>query len=221
MNVNGYEDDEYGNKNRILFWLRLDVWSSYVACLLMLDIDPDSVVWETTTQEKYFNTIKTFKGVQYSLNVGFESDDLYVLNMEQLYVYSKCFEDMNLTLSNKDNTKIKPIDWIELAVSKGISIPWLDVAIEIGIYPKPNTNEGSVAKTEPNNLLDKTNPNYPPELDIAIQAWHAVTNNPGKGKPKARIRAWLDQNTTLANEAKERISIVCNWDKLGGATRSD
>ena len=31
---------------------------------------------------------------------------------------------------------------------------------------------------------------------------------------------WLDENTDLSKEAKERISIVANWDKLGGATKT-
>lgn len=41
-----------------------------------------------------------------------------------------------------------------------------------------------------------------------------------KWKPKARIKKWLDDNTKLSNEAKERICIVANWDKLGGATKT-
>lgn len=70
-------------------------------------------------------------------------------------------------------------------------------------------------------IFDKNSTTYPPELDLALQAWQAVNNSEGKGKPKARIKAWLDANSKLTNEAKERISIVANWDKLGGATRTD
>ena len=62
---------------------------------------------------------------------------------------------------------------------------------------------------------------YPPELDIALKAWRAIAPSEGKGKPKARLRQWLDANTKLSNEAKERISIVANWDKTGGATRTE
>lgn len=71
------------------------------------------------------------------------------------------------------------------------------------------------------NLSDKDGATYPSELDLAIQAWQAISTSEGKGKPKARIKEWLDNNSDLKNEAKERIAIVCNWDKLGGATRSD
>lgn len=69
--------------------------------------------------------------------------------------------------------------------------------------------------------FDKLSPTYPRELDLALQAWRAVSKSNDKGKPKARIRAWLDANITLSNEAKERIATVANWDKLGGATRTD
>jgi hypothetical protein len=69
-------------------------------------------------------------------------------------------------------------------------------------------------------LFDETDTKYPIELDMAIKAWQVASKSNGKGKPKVRIRAWLDENTSLSNEAKERISIVSNWDKLGGATRT-
>jgi hypothetical protein len=71
-----------------------------------------------------------------------------------------------------------------------------------------------------NLFFDKSQKNYPPELDIAIQAWKEVALKEGKGKPKARVRDWLDKNTDLSNEAKERIAIVVNWEKTGGATKT-
>lgn len=69
--------------------------------------------------------------------------------------------------------------------------------------------------------FDEHSPTYPLELDLALQAWRAVSKRKEKGKPKARLRAWLNANTTLSNEAKERIATVANWDKLGGATRTE
>ena len=68
-------------------------------------------------------------------------------------------------------------------------------------------------------MFDDTEINYPPELDYALKAWQAVSSTESKGKPKARLRKWLDDNTNLSNEAKDRISIVANWHKTGGATR--
>ena len=72
--------------------------------------------------------------------------------------------------------------------------------------------------------LDKNNSNYAIELDAALRAWQAVSIDEGKGKPKAKIMEWLDLHPTFKNlskEAKKRIATVANWDKLGGATRTD
>ena len=83
------------------------------------------------------------------------------------------------------------------------------------------TNKIAPADNAAPLAFDKASATYPPELDIALQAWRAVSTTEGKGKPKARIKAWLDTNTKLSNEAKERIAIVANWEKTGGSTRTD
>lgn len=76
-------------------------------------------------------------------------------------------------------------------------------------------------KTAP-AIFDKASATYPPELDIALLAWKAVSATDGKGKPKLLIKAWLNINANhLSGEAKERIAVVCNWDRTGGATRSE
>lgn len=68
---------------------------------------------------------------------------------------------------------------------------------------------------------------YPPELGIAILAWRAISSlGANKGRtPKQTIREWLDKkyptDKELSNEAKERISIVANWNKSGGSARTD
>lgn len=70
--------------------------------------------------------------------------------------------------------------------------------------------------------FDKASTTYLPELDIALQAWRAVSATEGKGKPKAQIKAWLETNAKeLTGEAKERIATVANWHKIRGATRTD
>ena len=66
--------------------------------------------------------------------------------------------------------------------------------------------------------LDEDSETYPSELDIAMQAWRTVTNqrDPSK-KPKEQIREWLDAHyPDLSKEARERIAIVCNWERAGG-----
>ncbi|QTO42169.1 hypothetical protein [Burkholderia latens] len=74
-------------------------------------------------------------------------------------------------------------------------------------------------------FLDPACPVYPQELAIAIAAWEAVTSN-GRAAPdgvaaKTAIMSWLSSAYPgLGKEAKERIAVVANWNKRGGATRT-
>lgn len=119
---------------------------------------------------------------------------------------------------DKNDEAYAPSYFIDWALSKRFRPDWLDWAIEKKLYIPSVEAETETQK----NIFDKSSATYPPELDLAMQAWQSVANSKGKGKPKARIKNWLDINAKgLSNEAKERISIVANWDKLGGATRTD
>lgn len=59
---------------------------------------------------------------------------------------------------------------------------------------------------------------YPPELDVAMQAWRAVTNQPNPNMTaKEQIANWLNRNyPKLSQEARARIAVICNWEKAGG-----
>ena len=110
------------------------------------------------------------------------------------------------------------INW---AISKRVEPDWLDWAIDKGLVSNINKELLVGTKINQKELFDKDSSTYPLELDWAMKAWEAVRNDKSKRKPKAKIKAWLDANTQLSNEAKDRISIVVNWDKTGGATRTD
>lgn len=66
--------------------------------------------------------------------------------------------------------------------------------------------------------FDPESPSYPKELDIALQAWRAVTNQPKAGvTPKEQIKRWIDKTYPNHKEAAtKRIAMVCNWEKTGG-----
>lgn len=137
----------------------------------------------------------------------------------------------------KDTIPSPPSEWIEWAISKRRPPAWLDWAISKELYtPKEPTNKptsngnrtkrGKKLHTTIQNTpaapeFDPASPTYPSELVYALAAWRAVSTTEGKGKPKARIKAWLNTNTTLSDKAKERIAVVCNWEKLGGATTTE
>lgn len=115
-----------------------------------------------------------------------------------------------------------PSFFIEWALSKRFRPDWLDWAIEKGLYTEKQVATINIALLP----FDVTSDTYPPELAAALQAWQAASANKGKGKPKAKIREWLDScklkinGKELSNDAKERIATVANWDKSGGATRT-
>ena len=114
-----------------------------------------------------------------------------------------------------------PRNYIDWALSKQFHPPWLDWAIEHKLYvpeQEMKTNKLDAADTEKTYTFNQKSTTYPIELDLACQAWRAVSSTNSKGKPKARIEKWLKDNTKLSDSAMERISIVANWEKTGGAT---
>ena len=72
--------------------------------------------------------------------------------------------------------------------------------------------------------LDKKNPYYARELDLALRAWYAVAvmaEPSTKQAAKKQIMDWLDDHArSLPDEAKKRIAIICNWNKSGGAPKT-
>jgi hypothetical protein len=65
--------------------------------------------------------------------------------------------------------------------------------------------------------FDVDAPEYPEELDIALQAWRAVANKSASGSVKERLTIWLnDAYPSLSGAARERIIVMCNWDRTGG-----
>ena len=123
-------------------------------------------------------------------------------------------------LSNENKP---PLFFIEWALSKRFRPEWLDWAIEKGLYTEKQAATIDIALLP----FDVKSEFYPPELDIALRAWQAVSANNGKSKPKTQIKDWLNScelkinGKKLSNDAKERISTVANWDKFGGATRTE
>lgn len=69
--------------------------------------------------------------------------------------------------------------------------------------------------------FDPESDTYPPELDIAMQAWRGTTIRPQINvTAKVQIDGWLEQHypdrRKLSKEARERIGVICNWEKAGG-----
>ena len=123
--------------------------------------------------------------------------------------------------SNTDDYYDSPRFFIGWALSKRFKPPWLDWAIEHKLYePNQELNSGQLntANAIKTYNFDPKSTTYPIELELACQAWRAVSSTNGKGTPKERITKWLKDNTDLSNSAIGRISIVANWKKVGGVT---
>lgn len=71
--------------------------------------------------------------------------------------------------------------------------------------------------------FDEADPSYPEELDIAMQAWRAVsTRRDPTLTPKQQILEWLSKHYgKLLPEQRARISMICNWEKQGGRRSSE
>lgn len=71
--------------------------------------------------------------------------------------------------------------------------------------------------------FDPAQPEYPEELDVALQAWRAVSNNPGN-RPKEQLEIWVRTNyphIAKSNESLKRIATVANWSKGGRPTKEN
>lgn len=239
--VSAYDGDDDGNENRLLFWLRLDEWSLHQAAMIIADINPEIA---NLDKNHNFKNLQTFKGEDFPEcdSNGFpivESEDdmgrLWYVGSHKLKWFSQRYNDLHRIFSNSNSDELmKPSHWISKAISKQIVVPWLDFAIRrqfCDYVTDINGNrylsmiEGQDVDVAMPQVAEKALPvsnksNYPIELDYAIKAWQAVSISEGKGKPKARIKKWLNENTELSNEAKERIATVANWDKTGGATKT-
>ena len=88
-------------------------------------------------------------------------------------------------------------------------------------------NDADKASTA-NIFLDRNHPHFSPELALAVRAWDDLKGEKElRRSPKQAIRHWIDSHpeawegdAPLSNEAKERISIMVNWKKEGGANRT-
>lgn len=183
-------------------WNLIDDTEVWKVIALSLDIDPDKIKSEHTDW---------MAGGAY---VNHESSEF----QDRLDVVGANYKKIDAT---PQVLSMNGIAYCHMNIPKfaqwAISVNW-EMPDELK-HRAPSLDE--ISQEKANQLFDKDSATYPPELDLAMQAWRVAASTEGKGKPKARIRAWLDVNTSLSNEAKERIATVANWDKIGGATRTD
>lgn len=184
-----------------------------------------------------YDTWKAADGVKYLAGIydyGGDGDAQYLTTLENVHYetnpsmyiihafHARLDEFNNIWASGEHPEKNSPQYYVRWALSKKLPVPWLSAAKEQGLLSFAMIDDGHASGSTVLPHLDSTSPTYPPELDMAIRAWVAISSTDGKGKPKKRIIDWLKMNNpSLSNEAMERIAVVANWDKKGGATASD
>lgn len=120
--------------------------------------------------------------------------------------------------SNPENPEAaSPAHYIEWAISKGYTPPWLRGAIKHGYYVPKQAQPIDECEHSGWQGFDIDAPDYPEELDIAFQAWTAARNGPNMIEPKKKIEEWLKKHyPKLGTAARDRIAKVANWKKIGG-----
>ena len=70
--------------------------------------------------------------------------------------------------------------------------------------------------------FDTSEDSYPEKLDIALQAWRAVSKQKKTGRtPKQQLLAWLEEHyPKLTGAARKRITTLCNWETYGGRPKT-
>ncbi len=196
-----YDGDENGNQNRLNVWLKFDVWSRNEAALIFADINPESVVndfkWATTFRGA---TILARDNAGDLICYGVEDDGTIVYGGtdELNHLHGYC-SDLQRILAEKDQAR--PKEWIDIAISKKIDLPWLEWAEKRGLVghtdaldvPTP-TNRAHVS-----NKLAKLN-------QAAFRFWaNADRDDRGTHPSNDDVAAWLaDQagfSSTLADKA--------------------
>jgi hypothetical protein len=133
VTTNAYDVGKDGKENRILFWLRLDEWDVFEAAMLFIDVNPDSI-----TRRKVWDGLTTLQGAAFHL--AFETDPKEKAKIFSVVAqYKGKYDDMCRILHGQDiDCEYPPVAspqyWIQCALAKKITIPWLDFAIESSFY---------------------------------------------------------------------------------------
>lgn len=110
---------------------------------------------------------------------------------------------------------------IGICVGLFLGIGWASARSAIEISAKndlrPVSKALDVAETKGWEGFDPDAAEYPEQLDIALQAWRAISVKRKEGPIKEQLAKWVNENYPgQPASAIERISTIANWDKTGG-----
>jgi hypothetical protein len=182
-----------------LVWLKIPKVKVWQAVALSLDIDPQKVRVSST------GWMAGGGGFFHEENQDF-SDRLLVLrnNLGQ----ESGLPLLSISMGDPDRCEIAVADFVKWALKSEWPIP-----------PQLSASVASPTGNGDRFEFDPQDETYPIELDIALQAWRYASNNTKSGKlPKQLVDEFIAKNyKDVSKEARERIAVVCNWAKKGGA----
>lgn len=149
-----YQDTKH-SENRLKFWLSLDQWTRTEAAFIFLDIQPDTVKFDSVgVLERYksfsgnFDIEQDLDDSGFPIAVGVDSGGFeeYLTKQQLTMIYT-------LDSMASDNLKLlsryeiaTPEQWISLAQEKKIPIPWLKWATDYGLCKSKDDEDSSSDK---------------------------------------------------------------------------
>lgn len=134
VTTNAYDVGKDGKENRILFWLRLDDWGVFEAAMLLIDVNPDSI-----KRRKVWDGLTTLQGAAFIPHAFENTPEETAKIFSVVAQYKSKYDDICRILHGQEiDYEYPPVAspqyWIDCALAKKITIPWLDFAIESGFY---------------------------------------------------------------------------------------
>lgn len=101
-------------------------------------------------------------------------------------------------------------------------LKWADSHPEID-FPVVTKRIKKILRAIDANTQPEADNAMPEELAIALDAWRSVRPHPLRGKAvKAVLNDWIQRHYPgLTKNSRERIVVVANWDKQGGAPATE
>ena len=215
------------------FWIYREEWPVVSAALLLLNVEPRRGLGQIITQAIAANNRRLVNPSTYDSESHFLPvkeafsrlsdsaqgllDDLHNV-ITNVRAASKL---MSLHVFAGD--AVRPRNFLLWARERGHTIPpalavlTQDVPSIAELQARIKQLETDLSKAW--DQFDPEAPNYPPELDIAFQAWRAVCKEspPSDGTPRQRLERWIrNAYPDLVSEEVGRIATVANFDKQGG-----
>ena len=224
------------------YWARRDEWKLFDAGLLLFNVEPrtglgrhldrltdrDDMDWfdsDDVDDDGERDDDPALRWPKTWNSLGDEARRLLVDVFEVLDLARMADRKDILTVTDVTGSGevVEPRPFLIWARDKGYELPPVLAPLVNDVRGRPELErevKRLQAEIDGAQKFDEAGPHYPPELDIALQAWRAVSNDKrsvATGTVRQRLEAWVENAyPKLTREASERIATVASWDKQRG-----